>query len=49
VTLLWGDGGEALGFEEIDARSLAAEVGFQANEDERGDGTEMEDFWIPLG
>jgi hypothetical protein len=47
--LLRGDGGEALGFEEVDARSLAAEVGFQADEDERGGGAEMEDFWIPLG
>jgi hypothetical protein len=46
--LFWGDGGEPLGFEELDAGSLSSEVGFEAHEDERGIGAEMGDFRIPL-
>ena len=41
-------GCQALAFEEVDAGALGAQVGFEANEDERGCGAEMEDFGIPL-
>ena len=41
-------GCQALGFEEVDAGALGAQVGFEANEDERGCGAEMENFGIPL-
>jgi len=33
LTLLFCDGCKALGFEEVDAGSLCAEVGFEAYED----------------
>lgn len=41
-------GCQALDFEEVDAGAVVAQVGFEANEDERGCGAEMEDFGIPL-
>jgi hypothetical protein len=37
-----------LGFEEIDASFLVAEVGFETAEDDGSCGTEMEDFGVPL-
>ena len=47
--LLLGDGGEALGLEEVDAGALGAEVGLETDEHEGGVGAEMEDFGVPLG
>lgn len=46
--LFLGDGGEALGFKEVDAGSFRAEVGFQPDEDEWCVGAEMENFGIPF-
>lgn len=39
---------QALGAEKLDACSFGPQVGFQAHEDKRSGGTEMEDFRIPL-
>lgn len=44
-----GYGSQALGFEEVDAGALVAEVGLQANEDQGGRWAEVEDFRVPLG
>ena len=41
-------GCQALGFEEFDAGALGAQIGFEANEDERRCGAEMKNFGIPL-
>lgn len=46
--LCWCDGGKALGFEKVDAGSFGAEVGFEANQDERGGGAEVKDLRVPL-
>ena len=35
LTLLWGDGSEALSFEQVDTCSFIAKVGFKADEDNR--------------
>jgi hypothetical protein len=43
-----GDRSKSLGFEKIDACTFGAEIGFQANEDERRVRAEMKDFRIPL-
>jgi hypothetical protein len=48
LALLLRDGSEALGLEEVDAGSLCAEVRFEAYEDERRVGAEVEDFRVPL-
>lgn len=40
--------GQPLGFEHVDAGFLVAEIGFEADEDERCSLAEMEDFRIPL-
>ena len=37
-----------MGFEEIDADALGAEVRFEADENERGRRAEVEDFRVPL-
>lgn len=46
--LLLGDGGEALGLEEVDTGALGAEIGLETNEHEGGVWAEMEDFGVPL-
>ena len=38
-----------MGFEEVDAGALSAEIGFETDEDEGSCGAEVEDFGIPLG
>lgn len=48
LALFGCDGSKSLGFEEIDACSLGAEIRLQANEDEWCVWTEMEDFRVPL-
>ena len=48
LALFGRHGCQALGFEQVDAGAIVAQVGFQANEDERGCGAEMENFGIPL-
>jgi hypothetical protein len=48
TALLFGDGGETLGLEELDAVALGAEIGFEAHEDDGGCGAEVEDFGVPL-
>ena len=49
LALFRGDGGEALGLEQVDAGAFGAEVGFQAHEDEGRGGAEVQDFGVPLG
>jgi hypothetical protein len=46
--LVAGDGGQALGFEHVDAGALVAEVGLEPDEDEGCVWAEMEDFGVPL-
>jgi hypothetical protein len=48
LTLSWCDRRQSLGFEEIDAGFLVAEVGFQTAEDDGCCGAEVEDFGVPL-
>lgn len=46
--LLRRDGGEPLCLEHVDARLLVAQVGFEADEDERCVGAKVKDFGVPL-
>lgn len=46
--LLCCDGGETLRLEHVDARLLVAQVGFEADEDERCVGAKVKDFGVPL-
>lgn len=48
LALFGGDWCEALCLEELDACAFVTEIGFEADEDEGGCWTEMEDFWVPL-
>ena len=48
LTLFRCHGRKALGFEEVDAGSFGAEVGFEADEDERSGGAKVKDLRIPL-
>ena len=46
--LLWGDGSQALSFEQIDAGLLVAEVRLEAAEDDWSCRAEVKHFRVPL-
>lgn len=48
TALVWRYRGETLGFEKLDAVSLATEVGFKAEEQDGGKGAEVKDLGVPL-
>ena len=48
LALFRRDGSETLRFQEVDAGSFRAEIGFEPDEDQRGGGAEVEHFRVPL-
>ena len=48
LTLVVCNGGESLSSEKVDAGTLVAQVGLEAEEYDGSGGAEMEDFGIPL-
>lgn len=48
LALLWRYGCQTLSFEEINAGALVAEIGFEADKDQRSCWAKVKDFWIPL-
>jgi hypothetical protein len=48
LALFWRDWCQSLSLEEVDARSLGAQVRLEANEDEWSSWAEVENFRVPL-
>ena len=48
LSMLLRDWGQTLSLEEVNAGAFRAEIGFQADQDERSGGAEVQDFGVPL-
>ena len=48
LALFWCHWRKTLCSQELDAGALIPEIGFEADEDERGGWAEMKNFWVPL-